>query len=94
VILPLLAIFIPLSKILPKLYDWMIRRKLIKYYGELRYLENLLKQNSPVKNKTFFLERLDEIEAKVKELKIPITYSQDLYNLRSHIDLVRAALNK
>jgi len=30
----------------------------------------------------------------VKELKIPITYSQDLYNLRSHIDLVRAALNK
>lgn len=94
VILPLLAIFIPLSKILPKLYDWMIRRKLIKYYGELRYLENLLKQNSPVKNKTFFLERLDEIETKVKELKIPITYSQDLYNLRSHIDLVRAALNK
>jgi TRAP transporter TAXI family solute receptor len=94
VILPLLAIFIPLSKILPKLYDWMIRRKLIKYYGELRYLENLLKLNSPVQNKAFFLERLDEIEAKVKDLKIPITYSQDLYNLRSHIDLVRAALNK
>ena len=92
IILPLLAIIIPLSKIVPKAFDWVIRRKLLKYYGELRYLENLLKENSPVKNRAFFLERLNEIEARVKELKIPITYSQDLYNLRSHIDLVRSKL--
>jgi TRAP transporter TAXI family solute receptor len=94
IIVPLLAIIIPLSKILPKTFDWVIRRKLLKYYAEMRYLEKLLKENSPLQNKGFFLERLNEIEYRVKALKIPITYSQDLYNLRSHIDLVRAALNK
>lgn len=94
IIVPLLAIIIPLSKIVPKAFDWAIRRKLLKYYAEMRHLEKLLKENSPVQNKGFFLERLNEIESRVKALKIPITYSQDLYNLRSHIDLVRAALNK
>jgi len=94
IIVPLLAIIIPLSKIVPKAFDWVIRRKLLKYYAEMRYLEKLLKENSPVQNKGFFLERLNEIESRVKALKIPITYSQDLYNLRSHIDLVRSTLNK
>ena len=92
IILPLLAILIPLSKIIPLIYDWIVRRKLLKHYSELRYLENLLSQNIPINNRDFFLEKLGEIEARVKQLKIPITYSQDLYNLRSHIDLVRSKL--
>lgn len=92
IVLPLLAIMIPLSKIIPVAYSWMKRRKILRYYGELRALETLLKQNNPVVSKGFFLEKLDEIESKVKEIKMPISYSQELYDLRSHIQLVRSKL--
>lgn len=92
IVLPILAILIPLSKIIPVAYNWMTRRKILRHYGELRALEQLLKQNDPVISKSFFAEKLDEIERKVREIKMPISYSQDLYDLRSHIELVRSKL--
>jgi hypothetical protein len=40
------------------------------------------------------IERLDAIEQSVSRIPTPLAYSEYLYNLRSHIDLVRSRLDK
>jgi hypothetical protein len=39
-------------------------------------------------------ERLDAIEQSVSHIPTPLAFSEYLYNLRSHVELVRARLDK
>lgn len=92
IIVPLLAILIPLTKIIPTVYIWLIKMKLFRYYGELRFLETQLRDGTHERNHQEFLAMLNEIEDKVNELKLPVSFSQHIYELRSHIELVRTKL--
>jgi len=92
VIFPLLAILIPLTKIIPTIYVWLIKMKLFRYYGELRFLETQLRQGGLEKDHQAYLDMLNEIEEKVNDLKLPLSFSQHIYELRSHIELVRTKL--
>jgi uncharacterized protein len=92
VILPLLALLIPLTKIIPMIYVWLVKRKLFRYYGELRYLDTLLMEISSAEELKTCLEKLNEIESKVVNIKLPVPFSQYAYELRAHIELVRSKL--
>lgn len=94
VILPLLAIVIPLSKIIPFVYRTFMQWRLFRYYGELRYLESQLDENLSLGDvdKGFYLKKLDQIESRVRAIKLPISYSQYVYELRAHINLVRSKI--
>jgi len=94
VILPLLVILIPLTRIIPTIYVWLIKRKLFRYYGELRYIETQLGENVQGQDNHQHLEKLNEIEEMVRKVKLPITFSQHAYELRAHIELVRSKLKK
>lgn len=94
VILPLLAILLPLSKIIPFAYRTFMQWRLFRYYGELRYLEGQLDQNKNLGSvdKEYYLQKLDQIESRARAIKLPISYSQYLYELRAHINLVRSKI--
>jgi len=92
VILPLLAILIPLTKVIPLFYDWLVRRKLFRCYGELRFLDTRLQGTLNEDERKEMLAKLDEIEDHARVLKLPVTFSQYAYELRAHIELVRAKL--
>ncbi len=94
VILPLLALLIPLTKIVPIIYNWLVKRKVYRYYGALRYLENQLKRKDIEQRKEDYMEKLNEIEERVSELKLPVAFSQHAYELRAHIELVRSKLSR
>jgi TRAP transporter TAXI family solute receptor len=93
VILPLLALLIPLTKIIPMVYVWLVKRKLFRYYGELRFLDTQLQEIKSAEDVQQCLEKLNEIEAKVVNVKLPVPFSQYAYELRAHIELVRSKLN-
>ncbi|MGZ8251960.1 MAG: TAXI family TRAP transporter solute-binding subunit, partial [Methylophilaceae bacterium] len=93
VILPLLAILIPLTKIIPVFYNWLVRRKLFRCYGELRYLDTQVREPLDDEERKEMLAKLNEIEDRARVLRLPVTFSQYAYELRAHIDLVRARLN-
>ena len=40
VIVPLIALLIPLSRVLPPLYSWRVRKRVYRWYGQLRAVEN------------------------------------------------------
>lgn len=93
VILPLLALLIPLTKIIPMVYVWLVKRKLFRYYGELRFLDTQLQEIKSAEDVQECLDTLNDIEAKVVNVKLPVPFSQYAYELRAHIELVRSKLN-
>lgn len=88
VIVSIIAILIPLSRVVPPLYEFRIRSRVFRWYGQLRALENAVGRR-PVDELT---RELDEIELKVEHVSVPLSYADELYSLRSHIDMVRRKL--
>ena len=91
ILLPLVALAIPLSRIVPAVYTWLVKSRIYKLYGELRFLEMRLR-NTQQDELPRFRKELDAIENKVNNLRLPVAFSSHLYELRSHIGLVRAKL--
>lgn len=88
-ILPIIAIAIPLSRIVPPLYQWRVRSRIYRWYGELMFIENELRDGVSQVEATDFNARLDWIEKEVNGLTPPLAYADQLYALRQHIDFVR-----
>ncbi|MEW5903895.1 MAG: TAXI family TRAP transporter solute-binding subunit [Pseudomonadota bacterium] len=92
VLLPLLALAIPLSRVAPAAYAWLVKSRIHKLYGELRFLELQVRTTPPPVDLARFRRELDGIENKVNHLRLPVAFSSHLYELRSHIALVRERL--
>lgn len=92
VIVALGALIIPLSRILPPLYVWKVRSRVYRWYGQLRSVEQAIEDVPPEKRASVYpaqLKQLTEIEEKVNQISIPLSFADELYRLRSHINLVR-----
>ena len=92
VIVALGALILPLSRIVPPLYVWKVRSRVYRWYGQLRTVEQLIEDVPPEKRAEVYpaqLRRLREIEEKVNQISIPLSFADELYRLRSHINLVR-----
>jgi len=89
VIIPLLAILVPVLRTAPALYGWRIRRRIYRWYGELKYLEIQLRSSHPTDSPEALLQQLDQIEHKVTHAVLPLPFSEHAYMLKEHIELVR-----
>ena len=92
--IPLLAVALPVARMIPKFYQWRTRKKIHQRYGELKYLETLVSRENYSGKTEKHLHELDRIEERVKDMKLPIEYAEHLYSLRGHIDFVREKLQK
>jgi len=92
-LLPLIAIIIPLMRIMPPLYKWRVRRRVYKWYKELRKLERGIQDGIHDDDVAGYQSDLDRIDAEVRKVKIPWAYAEELYQLRLHIRYVRESLD-
>jgi TRAP-type uncharacterized transport system substrate-binding protein len=83
------AIGFPLFNYLPLLYRWNTRRRLLYWYGQLKALEASFDLNRHDKALLEKQAELERIEDAVSRIRFPLSFSDQLYNLRSHIDIVR-----
>lgn len=88
----IVAVLIPLSRMVPPLYAFRIRSRIFRWYRNLRQLES--DAAAGVKTPEELLAGLDRLEARVAGIAVPLSYNDELYALRTHIDLVREQLNK
>jgi TRAP-type uncharacterized transport system substrate-binding protein len=92
VIVPILVVLIPGVKLVPALYAWRVRSRIYRWYGALIALErSAMAENTP-EERARLIERLDEIEDAVHQLKMPLAYAEQFYVLREHIGFVRQQL--
>ena len=87
-IFSIVAVLIPLSRLLPPLYRFRVRSRVFRWYRQLRNIEDDIGD----RNRRELVEELDKLEARVKRISVPLSYADELYALRQHIDLVRIKL--
>ncbi len=92
ILLPILAILIPITRIAPAVYSWRVRSRVYHWYGELKYLEGQLRERPALDRLPAYLDRLDWIEDQVNRIRLPLAFSNHVYFLREHIELVRNAI--
>ncbi|MFA6312877.1 MAG: TAXI family TRAP transporter solute-binding subunit [Sterolibacterium sp.] len=93
-LVPVFALLIPLVKFAPTLYGWRVRSRIFRRYGELKFIEAELDLEPGQHSRDEWLKRLDRIETDVNNMPTPLPFSDMLYTLRSHIELVRAAIQR
>lgn len=86
----ILAIVLPLSRVLPPLYDLRIRSRVFRWYGRLRELEHAVAAGRT--DAASAREALDALERQVQNIAVPLSHADALYALREHIRLVRSRL--
>ena len=84
VLVSIIAILIPLSRMLPPLYQFRIRSRIFRWYAQLREVENAVGKRPADE----LLAELNAIEARVEDVHVPLSYADELYSLRSHIQMV------
>ncbi len=86
----IIAILIPLARVVPPLYNFRIRSRIFRWYRQLRQIEDSISAGKiPVAD---LLEELNKLDAKAERISVPLSYTDELYSLRSHIALVRERL--
>jgi uncharacterized coiled-coil DUF342 family protein len=90
VLASIIVILIPLSRIVPPLYEFRIRSRVFRWYRQLREIEDAAALN--VEGNAQLLPKLDQLEHRVERISVPLSYAEELYALRGHIDLVRKKL--
>jgi TRAP transporter TAXI family solute receptor len=89
VVVPVIILLIPGLKLAPALYSWRIRSRIHRWYGILIALERSMLSEPDQEERQALLKKLDEVEAGVNKMKVPLGYSDQYYVLRDHIMFVR-----
>ncbi len=88
-LLPLLVVIIPATRVAPALYRWRVRSRIYRWYGALMAIEREIHDQQTPEQRAAVLARLDEIAVAVKELRTPLSFADQLYVLRDHVANVR-----
>lgn len=83
----ILAVLLPLSRIVPPLYQFRIRSRVFRWYGQLREIENRL--YTQPQEAADVARELDALDEKVGRISVPLAYADELYALRNNIEVVR-----
>ena len=90
VLVSIIAVLIPLSRVVPPLYEFRVRSRVFRWYRQLREIEEALRTESAPR--AALLDELDRLESKAEHVTVPLSYADQLYALRTHIQLVRQRL--
>ncbi len=90
VLVSIIAVLIPLSRVVPPLYEFRIRSRIFRWYAQLREIEHTLAESSSAPAE--LMKDLDALDARVERIRVPLSHADELYALRSHIEMVRARL--
>jgi len=88
VLVTIVAVLIPLSRMLPPLYTFRVRSRIFRWYRQLREVENAIGKRPNDE----LLRELAEIELRLENVNVPLSYTDELYSLRTHIHMVAERL--
>jgi TRAP transporter TAXI family solute receptor len=91
-VLPFLALLLPLFKIAPPLYTWRIRSKIYRWYADVREIESSIREDKVSGDMALLINRLSELDRQVASVSVPLSYAAELYHLRLHIRFLQQKL--
>ena len=91
-IIPILAVLIPVLRSAPSIFAWRTRRRIYRWYGELKFAETQAGPDVSPETRLELLRSINQIEDKVTHAAMPLVFSEHVYVLKEHIDFVRRKL--
>jgi hypothetical protein len=91
-LIPLAALVIPLFKLFPPLYRWRVRSRIYRWYEDLQRIERRLDAGGADPDE--LAAAVHGLETEVKQVETPLSYADQLFQLRTHINLVRVRINQ
>lgn len=85
----ILAVLLPLSRVVPPLYAFRVRSRIFRWYAQLRHLEARA-EDTP--DTAALLDELNQMDRRAEKINVPLSYTDELYALRNNIQLVRKKL--
>ncbi|MDO8991196.1 MAG: hypothetical protein Q7U91_16345 [Sideroxyarcus sp.] len=94
VLIPIVTVVWPIAHFFPSLYRIYVRRKVTPWYKKLEFIErNCDVQSEDLRND--LKRQLHEVEKGLLAIKLPLMYGayvQDVFNAKSHVELVKSKL--
>jgi hypothetical protein len=91
-LLPVAVLLFPTMRLIPALYRWRVRSRIYRYYGSLIAIERDALAHSTDEERQQLFAQLDQIEASLNRLRMPLAYADAFYVLREHVGFVRSRL--
>jgi hypothetical protein len=93
IVLPLLVVIVPATRLAPAVYRWRVRSRIYRWYGSLMAIERDMRGHHTAAERDAIRARLDGIENAVNNIKTPLSFADQLYVLRDHVATVRRRLD-
>ncbi|NQD91215.1 ABC transporter substrate-binding protein [Pseudomonas sp. CrR25] len=87
-LIPLIVVLIPLLKAVGPLYRWRIRARIYRWYKHLREIDRQLDAGTLPERLDAEVERLEQLQDKLAKVEVPLSYSNELYELHMHLRYV------
>ena len=87
-LIPLLVVLIPLFKAVGPLYRWRIRARIYRWYKYLREIDRQLDAGTLPERLDAEVARLEQLEDELAKVEVPLSYSNELYELHVHLRYV------
>jgi TRAP transporter TAXI family solute receptor len=93
-LIPLIAVLIPVMRFAPGLYTWRVRSRIYRRYGELKFIEAEVEADPERQTREEWLRRVDAIEHDINRVPMPLAFTDMVYTMRLHIGLVRQTIER
>jgi len=87
----ILAVLLPLSRVIPPLYAFRVRSRIFRWYAQLRELET---RAEDAHDSSALVAELNQMDRHAEKIVVPLSYTDELYALRNNIQLVRKKLQR
>ncbi len=93
-LIPLLMILIPLFKAVGPLYRWRIRARIYRWYRHLREIDRQMDSGTLLEHLDTEIAQLEQMQEQLAKVEVPLSYSNELYQLHVHLRYVIDRLQK
>lgn len=87
-LIPLLVVMFPLFKAVGPVYRWRIRARIYRWYKYLREIDRKLDAGTLREELDGEIGKLEELEDQLAKVDVPLSYSNELYDLHVHLRYV------
>ena len=93
-LIPLIGILYPLSQAIPAIIDLVVNLRLNRIYRELRDIDARIDRDQSPEEFAEDQERLEKLDERVRQIRVPMRNARTLYTLRHHLSLVRERIGR
>lgn len=93
-LIPFIAIMLPLLKSMGPLYAWRMRARVYRWYAHLRRVDKLIHNGGIHQVLEHEIEALLTLEDELTQVDVPLSYAHELYSLHLHVSYMISRLRQ